>query len=111
MDKDRIKNMTKEQFTEFAETVIAPEKNLHLIPGLVVRFPTDLRSSMDEKISNASHKYMWTTYVNNAGTLAHVVCPESDILVRLVFRYPVKHLSPKRMKEAVMIRVKRFIVV
>lgn len=79
--------------------------------SLLVKFPVDLRLSLDVKMNVASTRHTWTALVNNAGTLAHIVCPEGDFLIRLKFYTPLKSASPKYMASVITARLGRFITV
>jgi hypothetical protein len=102
-------DMSKFEFLNFAKEVLKPKEPDAI--GLVIDFPYDLRRSLEMKTFDASQKARWTAFVNNAGTLAHVVCPEADILVRVKYGYPIKHLSSWQMTKAIMARVEDYIKV
>lgn len=95
------------------ELAILLEEELSKPPkrsGLSVTFPADLRASLEMKQKDCSLFHKWTAFVNNAGTLCHVVSPESGILIRLKFSYPIKHLNTYEIHNKVLNRVKHYIV-
>jgi len=100
--------LTDQEFERFTLEVTAPSRSPGK-PGLYLNFPFDLRSSFDEKVNTAAAGTTWTAFVNNAGTLVHVLCPEADILVRLVFRYPLASLNSQRMKQVIIARLERWV--
>lgn len=113
MKKDKltlkeIEAMTPKQFVKYAKEVIALHKPVHP-HGLSLEFPYDLRRSMDMKIKDSSDWAKWTAFVNNAGTLCHVICPEAEILIRLRYSYPIKHLHVDRMRQAVAVRIEPWV--
>jgi len=61
-------------------------KKLKLKLKLYVKFPADLRASLAMKLEDASRYHKWTAFVNNKGTLVHIVCPEGEFLIRMAFR-------------------------
>jgi hypothetical protein len=70
-----------------------------ILPGspvrLAVKFPVDLRMSIDMKLKECSPFAPWTAFINNAGTLAHVMHREDDLLVRLPIRPSCKNYDMK----------------
>ncbi len=98
-----------------ANKIVELPKHLELISsgkrplsGLSVVFPYDLRSSMMDKCSKADSR--WAAYVNNSGTLCHIVSPEAEILVRLSFKStPMKKLSEALMRVVVIARLNGWI--
>jgi len=78
-----------------------------------ILFPFDLRSSLDLKVNYAtsfSRKgSAWTAYINNAGTLCHMVCPQADILIRIRFYEPVKTMTQQQMHNLIKARTDRFL--
>lgn len=101
--------MNRKQFIAFAEEVI--QKGVNNKRGVALRFPYDLRASLEMKSFDASSKTRWTAFVNNAGTLAHVVCPDADILIRIHFGYPIKHLSAWQMRTAIIARIEHWVLI
>lgn len=96
------------------EVAIYLEQSLSLPPkraqtGISLTFPYDLRTSLDEKRYDASVFHLWTAFVNNTGTLCHVVSPESGILIRLKFAYPLKCLSHEQMLGHIISRIYHYI--
>jgi len=59
---------------------------------LIVKFPCDLRASIQMKMADAEPG-MWTAFVNNAGWLVHVVHSDDNLLIRLPLNTNVKHLT------------------
>ena len=78
--------------------------------GLSLSFPCDLRQSIGQKIPLCSPYFRWTAFVNNAGTLCHVISPESGILIRLTFGYPIKHLSAYEMHKKIVKRISHWVI-
>lgn len=75
----------------------ANKASFHVVLGY------DLRTSLEGKFLDA-HKYAkWTIYVNNAGTLIHVVHRDGDFHIRFPIRPGVKGCS-ERFIEALMYR-------
>jgi len=104
-----LQSMSFAEFCLFAEHVIAsappPEKS-----GIAVRFPYDLRASMDMKKSDCSTNAKWTAFLNNSGTLCHVVSNDGDIQVRILFYHPIKSLDINKQARAIASRVQNWIV-
>ena len=102
--------MTHKEFIKFAMDILSEEACLTpRMLGLKIVFPYDLRASLDMKCFDAGKKCRWAAFMNNAGTLCHVVSPEGGILVRLRFKYPVKHLSTLRMEDLIRVRLNNYI--
>lgn len=102
--------MSNLEFLLFAKQVLAPSaRPAPNRVGLSLRFPYDLRASLEMKYQDANKSARWTAFMNNAGTLCHVVSPEGEISIRVRFNYPVKHLSKQRMGELVLTRVGNYI--
>ena len=110
ISKKEVLAMDDKAFTKFVIKVVAPTKKKRK-SGVYLQFPYDLRSSFDDKINEAAVGKRWTAFVNNAGTLAHVMCPEADILIRIKFEYPINMLPKDRMREVIMTRVDRWILI
>ena len=76
--------------------------------GIDVIFPYDLRASLDEKCSGLTSR--WTAYVNNSGTLCHVVSKTEQILVRVKFyQYSIKNQSIQNMRISIVARLNGWI--
>ena len=101
--------MSDKEFLEFAKEVLNPIVAAKNPIGLVLSFPYDLRGSLEMKSFDSSPEARWTAFMNNAGTLCHVVCPEAEILIRLKFYYPIKHLPNWQMLQTVKKRVEDYI--
>jgi len=109
-----MKKQVSEQSMLDSNTVYSNVKS-HFKPtrkpgfGLVVKYPFDLRVSTESKCS-IDPLSRWVAYVNNAGTLCHVVSPESEILIRLSFKkYPIKNLSRQYMRIAIVARIEDWV--
>lgn len=59
-------------------------------PSIHVRLAQDLRMHLTEKQELCHKLCNWTAFVNNAGSLAHIVSADG-ILIRLEFRPAVKN--------------------
>lgn len=110
MSRKDLLEMSDKDFAKFTVKTIVPSKKKRK-KGVYLNFPFDLRSSFDDKINYAATGTSWTAFVNNAGTLAHVMCPEADILIRIKFNFPINALDPKRMKQVVMARISDWVTV
>jgi len=106
--RQELEAMSLAQFTQYAKAVIVPH-NCSRGTGIHVEFPYDLRTGADEKNMDCHPLYQWTAFMNNTGTLCHVICPEAELLVRLKFTYPIKHLSREKMLMAITLRVNKWI--
>lgn len=107
----RVKNaadLPMPEFLEFAKEVLAPQLKEKPI-GIMLKFPYSLRASLRMKQEDASPKARWTAFMNNAGTLCHVIHPEAELLLRIQFKYPIKHLNSWQMLQAVEARAGDFI--
>lgn len=102
------KGMTQKEWVNFTKTTLGSERDEEL-KGLTLVFPHDLRASMDMKCVEASKKTAWTAFVNNAGNLCHVVCPEGWIMVRVTFGNPIKHFHRSTIKLLVLRKVEKWI--
>ena len=78
-------------------------------PGISVRFPVDLRISWAVKINGASKQVSWTAYINNSGTLCHLVQPNIEVLVRIKFKDSVKTYSNRYISEVIKQRLSHYI--
>lgn len=105
ISKKDVLEMSDKRFKKFTLAVIAPTKEKRK-SGVYLQFPYDLRTSFDDKVQEAAMGHKWTAFVNNAGTLAHVMCPQSDVLVRIKFGYPINMLPADRMKDVILTRIK-----
>lgn len=105
----QLKEMQFDLFCKFVEETIetapAPGRN-----GIALKFPVDLRDSLENKIKDCFPMSKWTAFLNNSGTLCHVVSPDSEILIRVTFTYPIKHLAKNFQLEAIIGKVKNWIV-
>lgn len=91
-------------FRKWAKTVIE-ESIKPLEHKLKLKFPYDLRASLDMKVFDADMHIRWTAFLNQAGTLCHVVNREYEIIARVKFRYPINHMSRYNMVKTIMERV------
>lgn len=110
--KYTAKELKTMQFDLFCKFV---EDNIQTMPaagrtGIALKFPVDLRDSLENKIKECAPMTKWTALLNNAGTLCHVISPDSEILIRVTFTYPIKHLAKNFQLEAVIGKVKNWIV-
>lgn len=79
--------------------------------GLSLTFPYALTASLQMKMNDSSAFHRWTAFLNNAGNLCHVISPESGILVRLKFSYPIKHLNTYEIHRKIVERIKHYVVI
>ncbi len=77
---------------------------------LAVVFPYDLRASLDTKLDDSLEFGGWVAFVNNAGTLVHVVHPEETWLIRIRFHYALKHCSKNYIERTVRERLERRLI-
>jgi hypothetical protein len=81
---------------------------------LAVRYPFDLRSSINEKNEIAMSNQCWTAFVNNAGTIVHLVPSVSygeTFFVRLKFVQPnLKGVANPHIRRRILKRVRPYIV-
>lgn len=110
MNQKELAQMPFEEFLKFVEHTVTTEapKNKQ---GISLTFPVDLRQSMKMKKEICSAWHKWTAFLNNAGTMCHVISPDGDILARITFTYPIKHLSPAKQLEMIIGKVKNWIVI
>lgn len=102
--KKLIKMSTKE-FAKYAADVIASHKPKRGV-GLGWKFPYNLNCKLDEKLADCNKLFTWTAFINNAGNLVHCVNAEDpDMIIRVKFRYSIKHLSVKKKSIAIWYRV------
>jgi len=107
LTKSQFKEMEPSRFTRFIKDELMPTPRKPG-SGIAVIFPYDLRSSLDDKCNNTVLR--WVAYVNNAGTLCHVVSPEAEILIRLSFKkYPIKNLPINYMRIAIIARIEGWV--
>ena len=101
--KDTI-NVFKGNVLEFAKKIL-PKREA----TMVVKFPCDLRASIAMKVQEASRLSTWTAFVNNAGTLVHIVNQEEEILVRysLYAEECLKDVGVKRMHKIISLKMSR----
>jgi len=94
---EAIAKMTDEEFVKFTQDSFKSKSSTNRINDVHVEFPCDLRTMTQTiKLNMAHPATLWTGYINNAGTLLHIVHPPSNTMIRYMFDYPVKKLSPKR---------------
>ena len=96
---DNPANLPVKEFREWAAEVMRAKESERI--GMVISYPEDLRQSIKMKIFSASPKAKWTAFVNNTGTLVHVVSPEGALLIRKKLTYPIKHLSNWKMLKVI----------
>ena len=77
---------------------------------IYVEFPADLRMSLDVKMNSASKLTNWTAWVNNAGTLCHVVNPTADVLIRVKFKDGVKTYTTTRISYILTKRLENWVI-
>ena len=101
------KEMSKRELAIFLEKELSKPP---LRVGLSVTFPYDLRASLEMKTKDCSAFHRWTAFLNNSGTLCHVISPNSGILIRLKFSYPIKHLSAYEIYNKIVDRIKHYVI-
>lgn len=74
LTKDQFSEMDTMEFLKFSQRELMPSNKKKGKLALNIIFPYDLRSSLEMK--RALTEFKWLAYVNNSGTLAHVVSPE-----------------------------------
>ena len=109
MNAKELSKLPFEQFVSYVEEVINEDAPNHK-KGISLKFPFDLRSSMGMKVQECSPWTKWTAFLNNAGTLCHVISSDAEILVRITFSYPIKHLSPGRQNEMITGKIKNWVI-
>lgn len=108
-DVREIMEMSFEEFVKFVDDVITTTPKGR--DGISLQFPYDLRGSLEMKSKDSSVWHKWTAFLNGKGNLCHVISPESEILIRVKFTYPIKHLSPARQLEMIRGKIKNWIVI
>ena len=94
-----VKLLDKKKVEKFIE-VITPGKSLRLS----VKFPCDLRASLKMKAEEAS-KFSWTAFVNRAGTLAHIMYYDDELLIRIPLKPSINSYSTERMHRILIDRI------
>lgn len=61
--------------------------------GITIKIPYDLNVSPKQKFDDCDPAVQWTAFINQAGTVCHVVCPELMMTVRLKFEKSVSEMS------------------
>lgn len=82
-----------------------------MLKRLTVKYPFDLRSSLNEKKEIAERNGNWTAFVNNRGTVAHVIHPEEDWIIRLRFVPNLKNCSQHYMERRILFRVEHRLII
>jgi hypothetical protein len=80
---------------------------------LLVHYPFDLRTSINEKNEIAGRNKCWTAFVNNAGTIAHLVpfdSADETFFVRLKFYPNLKGCAVHHIHRRILKRVRPYIV-
>ena len=103
----QLQEMTIDQFKVFVEQNITKTTKKN---GIYLEFPYDLRASLEMKQKDCSVFHKWTAFLNNTGTLCHVVSAEAEILIRVTFTYPIKHLSAQKQLEAITGKIREWVV-
>jgi hypothetical protein len=76
---------------------IASTDEVITVRGISLQRGVDLRASLEEKALFVSPHTNWTAYVNNAGTLCHMVPKEGDMHLRIPLYYSTNILSDGRL--------------
>jgi hypothetical protein len=77
---------------------------------LEVKYPFDLRTSMDEKIALAKTVGTWTALLNNAGSLCHLIHPEAGWIIRIPFKPTLKYCHPDYLSRIIYARLAHYII-
>ena len=77
---------------------------------IYVEFPAYLRMSLDAKMNGASKLTNWTAWVNNSGTLCHVVNPTADVLIRIKLYETVKTAPVSRIQYLLTKRLEHWVI-
>jgi len=105
----KLIDMPLEDFCKFVEEEIVKVPTIQ--SGVDLIYPFDLRGSLDMKSAHCKGLHKWTAFLNNAGTLCHVVSAEAQIMVRVKFNYPISHLSANRMLESIKARIQNWVII
>lgn len=101
-------DMTVFQFKEYLAGQLPADK-LDVRHGLSVIFPYDLRGGMKGKLSECDTTKRWTAFVNNNGTLCHVIGKGAEIIIRIKFKSRIDHLSVEKMFIVIMSRIDQWV--
>lgn len=106
MTAREIANLPLRDFTQYVDEFLKPKKS-EKINKIAIKFPYALNCKFDEKLADRHRVYKYTVFINNAGTIAHVLTSDSDeLIVRLKLSPSVKHLSIKRQKYIIWNKIK-----
>lgn len=105
LSSKQLVKLSIKEFTRYATEVIKPHLKKRGV-GLGFKFPYNLNCKLDEKIADCHPLYTWTAFINNAGNLCHIVNAEDpDMIIRIKFRYSIKHLSKLKKMIVIWVRV------
>ena len=91
--------LTRAETLQMAKAIL-PHSHLKI----TIKYPCDLRASLRMK-QEECYPGTWTAFINNAGTLVHMLYDGDDMLIRLPFKHSMKHLSLPKMRENVISKV------
>lgn len=77
--------------------------------SVTIMYPYDLRASLNEKHQETIYNNSWTCFVNNAGTIGHLMHPDEFWIIRLRFRPNVKSCSVSWIEKKVVQMVDRYV--
>lgn len=104
-----LSNLPKTDFKKYVEEVLA-SKLTAKINKLSLRFPYALNCKFEEKVADQHKVYRYTVFINNAGTIAHILDANcEDALIRIRLNPSIKHLNKKRQMMVIYHRVKHII--
>lgn len=110
MTARELANLSKDEFKQYVYKYFQ-HKNDTKQSKLAIRFPYALNCPISEKEADCSKRCKYTVFLNNAGTIAHVLSSENDgMLIRLTFKPSIKHLSTKRQAVILYNRLKNILV-
>jgi len=76
----------------------------------MVKYPFDLRTSVDEKREIARNSPTWVAFLNNAGTICHLIHPDENWIIRLACKPSLKNCSLNYIERVLTQRVQNRII-
>lgn len=84
LNSRELANLSLNDFVLYAENVLRPK--LTEKPNRIsVRFPYALNCKFEEKLADRDRRCKYTVFVNNAGTIAHVLLHQIQMILSSAF--------------------------
>lgn len=104
-----LSRLSSRDFKQYVAEFLKP-KLKEKVNKISLVYPYALNCKIEEKIEDQHKVYRYTVFLNNMGTIAHVLDAENpDAIIRVTFKPSLKFLSKKRQLMIIYHKVKNII--